>query len=171
MKKYQIDSIKNYLDKSKEKEFYKVTKEIYLMTEHLNKRYPGYKEWFYNKQLQGCIAEKRNIIFIRNSKNKITVISSLKKEEEKKICTLFVDSEYRKHGIGDILIEESLKYLETTKPLITINEDKIPMFEKIIEKYNWQLTEILNGIYTDSIREFCFNGRLSKNVKHSKTLK
>lgn len=160
MKTYQIDSIKNYLDKSKEKEFNDIVKEIYLMTEHLNKRYPGYKEWFYTKQLQGCKEKNRNIIFIRNNKNKIIAISSLKKEEEKKICTFFVDDEHRRQGIGDILIEESIKYLETTKPLITINEDKLPMFKKIIEKYNWQLTEILFDAYTEGIREFCYNGYL-----------
>ena len=164
MKEYQIDSIINYLDQSKEKEFYNITKEIYLMTEYLNEIYPEYKKWFYNKQLKGCIAHKRNIIFIRNNKGRIIAISSLKKEEEKKICTFFVDNEYRKQGIGDILIEESLNYLETTKPLITINEDKLPMFQKIIEKYNWQLNEILSGIYIDGIREFCFNGHLSKNA-------
>ena len=36
------------------------------------------------------------------------------------------------------------------------------MFAKIIEKYNWELTEIVDGIYNEGIREFCFNGQLSK---------
>ena len=33
--------------------------------------------------------------------------------------------------------------------------------EKIVTKYNWELTEIVDGIYNDGIREFCFNGQLT----------
>ena len=54
-----------------------------------------------------------------------------------------------------------MKFLETTKPLVTFTEDKLPMFEKIVTKYNWELTEIVDGIYNDGIREFCFNGQLT----------
>lgn len=35
------------------------------------------------------------------------------------------------------------------------------MFEKIVTKYNWELTEIVDGIYNHGIREFCFNGQLT----------
>lgn len=35
------------------------------------------------------------------------------------------------------------------------------MFEKIVTKYNWELTEIVDVIYNDGIREFCFNGQLT----------
>ena len=55
------------------------------------------------------------------------------------------------------MFEESMKFLETTKPLVTFTEDKLPMFENIVTKYNWELTEIVDGIYNDGIREFCFN--------------
>lgn len=60
------------------------------------------------------------------------------------------------------MFEESMKFLETTKPLVTFTEDKLPMFEKIVSKYNWELTEIVDGIYNDGVRELCFNGQLSK---------
>lgn len=136
--------------------------EIYELTIHLNGTYPGYKEWFYDKQIKGCLTPNRNIIFIKNEDGKIIALSCLKKDdEEKKICTLFVSDEYRKLGLGSLLFEESMKFLETTKPLVTFTEDKLPMFEKIVTKYNWELTEIVNGIYNDGIREFCFNGQLT----------
>ena len=136
--------------------------EIYELTIHLNGTYPGYKEWFYDKQIKGCLTPNRNIIFIKNEEEKIIALSCLKKdEEEKKICTLFVSDEYRKQGLGSLLFEESMKFLETTKPLVTFTEDKLPMFEKIVTKYNWELTEIVDGIYNDGIREFCFNGQLT----------
>lgn len=157
----KIDSIKNYI--SEESLFKKLADEIYVLTIHLNGTYPGYKEWFYEKQINGCLTPNRNIIFIKNEKDEIIALSCLKKDdEEKKICTLFVSDEYRKQGLGSILFEESIKFLETTKPLVTFTEDKLPMFEKMIIKYDWELTEIVDGIYQDGTREFCFNGQLSK---------
>ena len=157
----KIDSIKNYI--SEESLFKKLADEIYALTIHLNGTYPGYKEWFYEKQINGCLTPNRNIIFIKNEKDEIIALSCLKKDdEEKKICTLFVSDEYRKQGLGSILFEESIKFLETTKPLVTFTEDKLLMFEKMIIKYDWELTEIVDGIYQDGTREFCFNGQLSK---------
>ena len=55
-----------------------------------------------------------------------------------------------------------MKYLETTKPLATFSEDKLPMLSKIIKKYDWQLMEVASGIYNKGINELCFNGRLTK---------
>ena len=159
----RIDEIKRYLQEDKKSEFTKITNDIYQLTEHLNKNYPGYKEWFFDKQVKGCFTPKRNIIFIRNETDKIIGFSCLKKDEEEcKICTLFVNPNYRMNGVGSLLLEESMRFLETTKPLVTITEDKLPMFAKIIEKYGWELTEIVDGIYNKSIREFCFNGQLTK---------
>lgn len=163
----KIDNIKNYISKTNQENFMKIADEIYELTIHLNGTYPGYKEWFYNKQIKGCLTPSRNIIFIKNEEGKIIALSCLKKDEkEKKICTLYVLDKYRKQGIGILLLEESMKFLETTKPLATFAEDKLPMLEKIIAKYNWELTEIVDGIYNDNIREFCFNGQLTnRNYK------
>ncbi len=159
----KIDEIKRYLTADKKDEFIKITNDIYQTTEHLNKNYPGYKEWFFDKQVKGCFTPKRNIIFIRNETDEIIGFSCLKKDDEEcKICTLYVNPNYRMSGVGSLLLEESIKFLETTKPLITFTEDKLPMFAKIIEKYNWELTEIVDGIYNKGIKEFCFNGQLSK---------
>lgn len=89
---------------------------------------------------------------------------------KKKICILFVSDKYRKQGSERLLIEESIKYLETTRPLITFTKDKLSMFEKIIIKYNWKLKEIVNGIYNDGIRKFYFNGQLTKQNYREKLI-
>lgn len=157
---YQIDNICNYINS--ELKFFKISKEIYLLTKHLNEIYPGYKDWFYNKQIKGCLELNRNIIFIINNEDNIIGISSLKKiNNEKKICTLYVLEEYRNKGIKKLLLEKSFEYLETDKPLITINEDNLDKFKNTIEEYNWELVEIIDGIYKKSSREFCFNGKLT----------
>jgi len=162
----KVDTIKNYLSEDKKNEFTEIINQIYKMTEHLNSTYPGYHEWFFNKQVKGCYTKTRNILFVKNGDGEIVAVSCLKKEaEEKKICTLFVDPKYRMHGLGIILLEESMKYLETTKPLATFSEDKLPMLSKIIEEYDWQLTEIADGIYNKGVRELCYNGKLTKSHK------
>ena len=59
-----------------------------------------------------------------------------------------------------------MNFLETAKPLATFAEEKLPMLEKIIAKYNWELTEIVDAIYNDNIRKLCFNGQLTnRNYK------
>ena len=161
-----LDSIKNYLFADKKDEFIRIISRIYILTEHLNDTYPGYKEWFFEKQVNGCYTPNRNIIFVRTNTDEIVGFSCLKKdEEEKKICTLYVDSKYRNHGVGSLLFEESMKYLETTKPLATFTEDKLPIFEAIIKKYDWCLTEIVDGIYNKGVKELCYNGKLTKTHK------
>lgn len=157
---YKIDNICKYI--KDKKEFMQVAEEIYSLTEHLNKNYPDYKNWFYNKQIRGCLDLNRNIIIIRNKEGKIIGISSLKKDNEKKICTLFVLEPYRNKVIKTLLLQESFLYLETKMPLITISEENINLFQKTIDKYHWQLTEVVEGIYINNNKEYCFNGRLSK---------
>lgn len=51
----------------------------------------------------------------------------------------------------------------TTKPFITLADYKLEMFRPIINKYGWELTEIVTGIYNDISQELCFNGTLTRN--------
>lgn len=159
----EIDTIKNYLVQLEE--FDKIIDEIYIMSESLNETYPNYKNWFYEKQVKGCYNESRNIIFIKNDKNEIVGFASLKKEiDEKKLCTLYVKSDYRKMGNCKYLLEEAFKYLGTSKPLVTFSKDNYHLFQRIIEKYNWKLTEKLKNKYQLDKTEYCFNGYLDKKI-------
>lgn len=62
------------------------------------------------------------------------------------------------------MVEASMDFLETTKPLITLADYKIPMFQPIIDKYGWELTEVVEGLYNDKAKELCFNGTLTKQA-------
>ncbi|MGN1358467.1 MAG: hypothetical protein ACI4WU_03760 [Bacilli bacterium] len=68
------------------------------------------------------------------------------------------------------MLEESIKWLGTTKPLVTFSEYKMPMFSKFIIKYNWQLTEVVEGLYKHNKKELCFNGTITKKNEKNKTL-
>ena len=88
-------------------------------------------------------------------------------EEEQKICTLYVSDKCRGLGIGKAIVEESMRWLGTTKPLITLADYKLEMFRPIINKYGWELTEIVSGLYNDRTQELCFNGTLTKNKEEN----
>ena len=62
------------------------------------------------------------------------------------------------------MVEASMGFLETTKPLITLADYKLPMFQPIIDKYGWELTEVVEGLYNDKAKELCFNGTLTKQA-------
>lgn len=158
-----IDNIKNYFAEECKTQYDQITKEIYDMSKFLNEIYPGYEKWFYEKQLKGCNSELRNILFVKNEEGKVVGFTCLKKyENEKKICTIFVDEEYRRNGIGTLLFEESMKFLGTSKPLITFPEDRAEMFKSFISKYNWKLTDVIEDVYKLGVKEFCYNGKLVK---------
>ncbi len=162
-----IESLKDYIGNVSEDEFMKLAIKIYMVIDFICEDYPNYKEWYFNKQLPETInKDERNILFVRNSENKeeIIAMSCLKKEEdEQKICTLYVSDKNRGQGIGTAILEESMKWLGTTKPLITLADYKLEMFRSIIDKYGWELTEVISGIYNNKSQELCFNGTLTKN--------
>ena len=61
------------------------------------------------------------------------------------------------------MVEASMNFLGTTKPLITLADYKLSMFQPIIEKYDWELTEVVSGLYNDRSKGLCFNGKLTKD--------
>ena len=162
-----IESLKKYVGIISRKEFMELSTKIYMLTNFICDDYPKYKEWYFTKQLPETInTDKRNILFVRNSKNRneIIAMACLKRdEEEKKICTLYVSDKCRCLGIGTAIVEQSTKWLGTTKPLITLSDYKLELFRSIINKYGWELTEIVSEIYNDRFKELCFNGSLTKN--------
>lgn len=116
-----------------------VIDKIYELTKDIENTYPDYKEWFYNKHTK---EENRKTIYIKNN-NEIIGVVNLKKEENK-LCTIYIKEEYRNQGISNILLEETFKYLGTTKPYLTCDKNNLKYLNKIIKKYNWKKTGIIN---------------------------
>ena len=162
-----IESLKDYIGNVPKEQFCELCKKIYMIIDFICMDYPKHREWYFTKQLPATInGDERNILFARNpeNENEIIAIACLKKvEEEQKICTLYVSDKCRRLGLGTAIIEESMKWLSTTKPFITLADYKLEMFRPIIDKYGWELTEIVTGIYNDRSQELCFNGTLTKN--------
>lgn len=62
------------------------------------------------------------------------------------------------------MVEAAMEFLGTTRPLITLADYKLSMFQSIIKKYDWKLTEVVSGLYNDRTKELCFNGKVTKDV-------
>ncbi len=140
-----------------------IINEILFVTVSAKKTYPEYAEWFIKKHVPGIYAGTRNtIIAVHN--NKIVGVSNIKTDENK-LCTLYFDSKYRRHRLGNKLVEESLNYLQNSKPLITMPSTYLPQFKNIIKRYDWQLTDCLDDCYIKDTSELIFNGELSSTNK------
>ena len=87
---------------------------------------------------------------------------------EKKICTLKVDERSKRKGIGSALILKAFDFLETDKPLITVPEEYDDVFSKILDKFRFEKTCEIYGLYRDNKIEYIYNGLLdNENIKES----
>ena len=145
----------------------KAQDEVYNYLMDLEQSYPGFKSWYNETVLREMYQENsgREIIlsisYFDETPLGLTGIAILKKTaEEKKICTFRINEKYRKLGIGTELFTECLKFLETDKPMLTVAEDRLEMFQPLIKKYNFEETQRLEDYYVKGSVEHVFNGIL-----------
>ena len=141
------------LSKMGDKNFSKAVNEIYLGTAFNIEQYPNYLNWYFTKNIPRVLTNQGEGLFDLDAlllKGLVFI-----KYDEQKICTLYVSDEYRRNGLGQKMLEESFKLLNTDKPLITIPEYKLDMFMKFIKDYGWKETG-----YSDKYnkKEVIFNG-------------
>ena len=141
--------------------FGKLAYQAYSITDFICKDYPKHFEWYWCKEIPRVFAGTGEVILCV-VESKLAGVSFLKKDEtERKICTFYVAESFRGKHIATKLLEKSFEFLETTHPLISIADYKIPMFEHIISKYNWNLTQTMEkGYYNDTSTELVYNGYL-----------
>lgn len=142
---------KYLLSKMERKNFSKAVNEIYLTTDYNHKQYQEYYKWFFQKNIPRMFNETGEIIFFLDGLS-IVGLSILKKDiNEKKICTLLVSDDFQKRGYGKLLLEDSFKFLGTTKPLITIPAYSVDRFSSIISAYNWKESCRTNAYLSEEI--------------------
>lgn len=160
----QVATIKELIDQGVEQtEILAICNTLYDMTDFICTDYPKHNSWFYQKHLPATLQPNsgRDIIFAYDQEGSFYGTSFVKRDDqEQKICTLFVDEKSRGLGVGTALVEKSMEVLGTTKPMITLADYKLPMFEGLIEKYGWEQTQEVSGLYNDRSVELVFNGIL-----------
>lgn len=175
MNKIEIHDIQELLKQGYSVEYInKILNNILILSMQVKDDYPDYRQWFQTVQIPGIYDGTRNII-VAHINDKIVGFVSLKKTDEKKICTFYVEKNYRKNKIGALLAEKAIDYLEEEKPLITIPMDKLHEFIKIASKYNWEVTEIKENLYRTTTPEVIVNGSINSTQTilqdNEKTLK
>ena len=167
MNKIEIHSIEELIRQNYPIEVIeKLINDVLLLSLQVKDDYPEYKEWYQTVQVPGIYDGTRNII-IAHLGDKIVGFVSLKKvNTEKKICTFYVEKNFRRNKIGALLAQKAVDYLEEEKPLITIPMDKLGEFTRIAEKYDWQVTEIKENLYRTTTPEVIVNG-IIKNPNES----
>lgn len=133
--------------------------QTYDATDWIIKDYPNHFRHFYTKYVPELFTGEREIL-ASYSGLRIEGLCILKKSEQK-VSTLFVREEARGKHLATRLLSEAFIYLGTTKPLISIAEYKLQLFEGLIKKYGWEHTQTLDKTYYGNAREFVFNGNIS----------
>ena len=159
MAKIEIHNLNELIQQNYPQEIVeKMIQEVLALSMIVKNDYPDYKEWYTKVQVPGLYTNERNII-IAHINDKIVGFVSLKKTPtEKKICTFYVEKNFRRNQIGTILVEKAIEFLEESRPLITIPMDKLNEFIRIANKYNWEITDIKENLYRTSTPEVIVNG-------------
>lgn len=160
MSKIEVHDIQELISQNYPIEYIrKLLNDVLILSMEVKDDYPDYRQWFQTVQIPGIYNGTRNII-IAHLNDKIVGFVSLKKTEEKKICTFYVKKNFRRNKIGALLAEKAISYLEEEKPLITIPMDKLHEFTKIAVKYNWEVSEIKENLYRATTPEVIVNGTI-----------
>ncbi len=130
--------------------------QIYNELESARQYYPDFKTWFYKKVVPDVNLKQRKII-TEYRENRLVGVSIIKLFGEKKLSTLKVFDTYQNRGVGLKLFKKSFEILETSKPFLTVSEEKLPEFEKIFKYYDFQLTSIHQDLYREGKKEYFFN--------------
>jgi len=137
-----------------------------LLTE-FQKDYPNIDKWFLCKVYRGIFSGQRTIL-LKKRNNQILGLSILKHtDEERKLCTLFVDKNFHGKGLGTELMEESLEILKCGHPIFTVSANRISEFQSLIKKFNFSLYKLYPDYYRKGLTEYAFNGGLTVNKKIS----
>jgi len=117
--------------------------------------------WVNDKYLTPSeINEYERSIYCVKHKSEIAALLLLKDTaSEKKICHLNVAKPFRNSTIGRDLFLVSHDKLNDEKPLITLDQTKLPQFEKLFNEMGYDIVETLDNKYWIGNKELVFNKR------------
>lgn len=125
----------------------------------IRKYYPDADKWFVEKILSNLHKNRDIISIIENDKIMGFVI--LKMSENKKmftsnkICTLYIDEEYRNRNIGSLLLTHCFNKYEG-KFHITVNENRLNILYPLLSKFNFKESQVLENIYIAGMKEHVY---------------
>lgn len=137
---------------------------VFDILKPISNLYPDFHNWYWDKVVPGIILNDDKIIIAEN-KFEIIGVSIIKKaDNEKKLRALRINDKYQKSGAGLYLMDQSLKELGVDKPLVSVAEEMINEYSRMfINRYDFRMTHVYNGLYRKNNLEYEFNG--TKDLK------
>ena len=135
-----------------------------ILTDEITKSYKKHPMWLEQTYFPGLRLGNRGYVFAEDTDLLHLSGCSLLKNgpDEKKLCCLFVDPNYRKMGIASKLIENTFQVLETDKPVMTVSEQNLSQLLPLIKLYGFELTNVRTGAYKAGVKEYYYNEGLAR---------
>ncbi len=126
--------------------------------------YPGHEKWYRETFLPGLKKGERMYVVATDDGGKLAGCVLIKNTaDEKKICTLFVDPDFRKRGVARELMEASLKELGE-HPLITVSSRNLNQLNPLLKHFRFHLSASRQGAYGKGDTEYYFNDRKTERA-------
>ena len=139
--------------------------QILNLIKPLNDTYPGHTQWFMEKFIPGLQKKERMYIIAQDDDNTLAGCVLIKNtDEEKKICTLFINPKFRRQGLGKKLMERALKELGE-HPLITVSSRNLSQLSSLLKQYGFRLSAAKKGVYNSEDTEYYFNDQKADAIK------
>ena len=137
---------------------------LYRSIHHLEMFYPQFTSWFWAKVVPGCRDQSRRIIQA-HAGERLAALAILKRSPfERKVCTLWVARFARGCGFGQRLLSDSLEWLESDTPLITVCQERLHELQPLLGKFSFRLEQAAQSLYRPGRFEYVFNGVVSQLV-------
>lgn len=150
----QIKTFKSY-----HPEHAKLYEDILSLTMPVSGTYPGYAAWYKNVFIPGLKkGERMYIVALDENENPAGCVLVKNTEDEKKICTLFVSPQFRKHGLASMLLETALKELGE-HPSVTVSGRNMMQLKPLLDRKGFHLSGKRKGAYGADDTEFYFNDK------------
>ena len=139
--------------------------QILNLIKPINDTYPEHTKWFMEKFIPGLQKKERMYIIAQDEDNTLAGCVLIKNtEEEKKICTLFVNPKFRRQGLGKQLMEQTLKELGE-HPLITVSIRNLSQLSRLLEQCGFHLSATKKGVYNSEDTKYYFNDKKADLIK------
>jgi ribosomal protein S18 acetylase RimI-like enzyme len=122
---------------------------------HMTDYYPFFYSWLKQKCRPGLMSGERSIVIAARG-SRIAGFAILKNTYcERKICTFFVDKNYRRNGIGNMLMSECVSAF-SDKPIITVTESLVDHYSQLLTKFEFGRPFVLFSAYKKNVAEYMY---------------
>lgn len=114
------------------------------ITKHLGNTYPDFPRWFAKVASELPSPDRKAYVALVGEQ--VAGITIFKKGDENKLCTLYINDNFKGHGIGSAFMTLIKDYYAGEYCNVTISEDIFLSCGGFFSKNDFIITKIFNGI-------------------------